>query len=1385
MPEPEKKRGETPGELVDLLAFALAFDAYRQITGDTPAKAVESRGKQVVLQTRGLLDTALERHVASLVERPDAAILRVAWAKARRPGTPTDVVARAGEFAVALMTWLRAHPQVLRDMFATGRAFTGARRLMQAAMSGAPQSVLANLASCPPVSRLRIPFRWITMAAGAAGLAPMPEQQEVVEGEAVAPVVDEIRTVQSKILATEPDSEEAADLQEERAGLEHELQVAVETSPRPDAVSRAATSSLTERPDLDIERRYKVDSEQAQVVLATGKIVVSAGAGSGKTHTVVAKIEHAVRDQGYDPDQILATSFTNKAANELKERLEARGIHGVRTGTTHNVAKEIILNGRPDLKGQLAKGTQNADTLFRLAVLQVGLSSSGGKYAAPRVAWDGKWKGKGKGGWKGKGGGSPYWKQSAGMWFNLGEKPEDRKGRPLGSRRLRTAVGLWQNSMVSADKAWEEWKDKRDDDPLRYFAAAVYGAYQWLKRNDPHYGPAIDLDEWIPTAVRVLQENHAYRDTVQRRFRMVLVDESQDQNSAQHQLFAILGERADTYGMVGDDFQCVEENTPIDTPNGPVLAKDLREGDEVLSYRNGEIVSQRVHHSWKSEWTRGIRIVTTSGRQLVMSPNHKIWASDPVLEEEQHLVYLMYRRDRGFRVGTTNRGWCEDHRRKYGQRPQAERAERLWVLDLCSSKEDARHLEELYSLRYQIPTLVYHSDWNRKFSAEHIEKTYAEFGHNGQRLLEAKGLSFEFPNWMARNSLGGPWRTIQLIAHGPKGSQVRLDWIAEDNLDEFVAAPFKTATDGSRRLRKWCTNYRDGLDFAGKLQRQTGANVAHRLSVDEEAPLRKVTATGLFPGMSVAVREGSDLILERIVSVQVTDGSFVDIDVHDASNFFGGGILSSNSIYAFRGAVPQEFIQLPQRGFELLKITTNYRSGKSIVDAGNRLIAHNENRQIPKVCRADVERRGMGEIQAVETADHESAATYAADEIASSLEGGAMTPDAFGVLVRNNAEADAYALALMVRGIPFRSKRDFFEASTIKSVLAWMTVAVGSPDAAVNDAVARAHMVPGFFLDKEFASGLARECPSGKNYLQFLLDGGLPYTGKNSWRNAKMVRPYVEVLREISQFQGDSESLVRRILDIRSDKGKFIDTLEDEVDPDDLLDETSGADVTDEQIREAALAPLQPLFKMSSTFQDPAKFMEFIGKMERANARTRKGEDAPEEPAVLIGTVHSWKGLERPHTYVSMAGGVFPHRSNDERAAQGDETAYDEERRLAYVAITRGRDSVTILSPAVNYLGKDGGTSRFIDEACIGWHGETRAAPSDGTDEEVLRREAGGRDVFACDFGGDLVACLHGVGDDETWRSVHDEPDDEDAPVSEPDEDVEIVVMPAMPWEDE
>ena len=74
----------------------------------------------------------------------------------------------------------------------------------------------------------------------------------------------------------------------------------------------------------------------------TGPLLVIAGAGSGKTRALTHRIAWLIKEKGISPWNILAVTFTNKAANEIKERLEGMGHSGCRVYTFHSLAAKIL-----------------------------------------------------------------------------------------------------------------------------------------------------------------------------------------------------------------------------------------------------------------------------------------------------------------------------------------------------------------------------------------------------------------------------------------------------------------------------------------------------------------------------------------------------------------------------------------------------------------------------------------------------------------------------------------------------------------------------------------------------------------------------------------------------------------------------------------------------------------------------------------------------------------------------------------------------------------------------------------------------------------------------------------------------------------------------------
>ena len=87
----------------------------------------------------------------------------------------------------------------------------------------------------------------------------------------------------------------------------------------------------------------KLDTNQEQIVNSTAKnIIVSAGAGSGKTRVLTERVKHLI-DIGVSPENIVCITFTNKAANEMRDRLaDVEGIGDAFIGTIHSFANKIL-----------------------------------------------------------------------------------------------------------------------------------------------------------------------------------------------------------------------------------------------------------------------------------------------------------------------------------------------------------------------------------------------------------------------------------------------------------------------------------------------------------------------------------------------------------------------------------------------------------------------------------------------------------------------------------------------------------------------------------------------------------------------------------------------------------------------------------------------------------------------------------------------------------------------------------------------------------------------------------------------------------------------------------------------------------------------------------
>ena len=188
-----------------------------------------------------------------------------------------------------------------------------------------------------------------------------------------------------------------------------------------------------------------------------------------------------------------------------------------------------------------------------------------------------------------------------------------------------------------------------------YFEQTVADVYEQYER-ELHRMNAMDFDDLLVRSVNLLELFQEVRDRYATAFRWILVDEYQDTNHAQYRWLQLLASEHRNLAVVGDDDQCLVEGTPITMGDGSVKPiEEVQPGDEVLSsYGSGDFRPARVTDTSVSERRWGTEITTAGGRRIVSTPEHVHFAGfkrghTPPMQ----LTYLMWRRDMGFRVGTT------------------------------------------------------------------------------------------------------------------------------------------------------------------------------------------------------------------------------------------------------------------------------------------------------------------------------------------------------------------------------------------------------------------------------------------------------------------------------------------------------------------------------------------------------------------------------------------------------------------------------------------------------------------------------------------------------------------------------------------------------------
>ena len=250
---------------------------------------------------------------------------------------------------------------------------------------------------------------------------------------------------------------------------------------------------------LDLET---LNPEQHEAVMTTeGPLLVLAGAGSGKTRVLTYRIAHMIEDLGVAPWEILAITFTNKAAAEMRERLGALvgpAARGMWVSTFHSMCVRI-LRANAEVIGFTKNFTIYADDDSKRLIKDI-----------------------------------------------MAQLYIDPKRFPVNA--LRNRISSAKNELILPDAF-----DQRASDPIALVAARVYHELQ--KRL--HQANAFDFDDLLMYTWLLFKHHPNVLEAYQERFRYLLVDEYQDTNHAQYAITTLLAARHKNIMVVGDDDQSI------------------------------------------------------------------------------------------------------------------------------------------------------------------------------------------------------------------------------------------------------------------------------------------------------------------------------------------------------------------------------------------------------------------------------------------------------------------------------------------------------------------------------------------------------------------------------------------------------------------------------------------------------------------------------------------------------------------------------------------------------------------------------------------------------------------------------------------------------------
>ena len=275
------------------------------------------------------------------------------------------------------------------------------------------------------------------------------------------------------------------------------------------------------------------DVQREAVQHTDGPLLILSGAGSGKTRVITHRIAYLIKHHNVSPFRILAVTFTNKAANEMKDRLDALVEDGISrnlwVSTFHATCARILRQDIEKLGGAESKDVSESKKRAYtrdFTIFDTGEQATVVKDVLQQLNYS------------------------------------DKQYNP---RAILSLISRAKNESISPQK-YEEIADGY----FERIVAEVYALYQ----KALHLNNALDFDDLLLFTVELLNKNPEVRESYQNKFEYILVDEYQDTNRCQYELVNLLAGTKQNICVVGDDDQSIYAFRGADIKNILDFEKD-------------------------------------------------------------------------------------------------------------------------------------------------------------------------------------------------------------------------------------------------------------------------------------------------------------------------------------------------------------------------------------------------------------------------------------------------------------------------------------------------------------------------------------------------------------------------------------------------------------------------------------------------------------------------------------------------------------------------------------------------------------------------------------------------------------------------------------------